>query len=186
MEKLMRGILLLSTIMGLGACSSGEQLKAGKTVEKPATEKMVYFEAHHDGRINVFDDTKTYLLFLKLGETTYRLTRIGAGPKGESVVFGLTKKDKKKRSGIMSVEMFDGKMKPFDDFYGELLLHDRYFVFNSWKDLTSVKQTGEAVYRYTQIGAGPAGKTVVFVLHKSNKKKKPVDLIAQFRRLHNI
>ena len=187
MRKLLYGFLVVSVSAWLSACSSGNEVKSpGAAKNEQASKKSIYFEAHHDGRINVFDDTKTYLSFLKMGETSYRLTRIGAGANGETVVFGLTRKDKKKRSGIKSVDMFDGKLKPAGQFYGEILMHDRYFVFNSWKDLLAVKQTGEAAYRFTQIASGPDGKTVVFVLHKSNKKNKPVDLIKEFKNIHSL
>jgi len=186
MRKLLQTILIAVIATGLSACNSTQQVKTDKASTNDVAAKLVYFEAHHDGRINVFDDSKTYLSFLSLGETSYRLTRIGAGPNGESVVFGLTKKDKKKRSGIKSVEMFDGKLVPSGPFYGEMLLHGRYYVFSTWKDLVAVKKVGEAAYRYTQIGAGPDGKTVVYVLNKGNKKKKPVDLIAQFKELHRL
>ena len=56
------------------------------------------YEVHEDGRIYVFDDRATYESFLEVGETSYRKVRIGAGPKGETVVFGLTDADKKKKS----------------------------------------------------------------------------------------
>jgi len=186
MKKVLQAITIAFVTLSLVACNSGQKVKTEKSATKIATGQLVYFEAHHDGRINVFDDTKTYLSFLSLGETSYRLTRIGAGPKGESVVFGLTKKDKKKRSGIKSVDMFDGKLKPSGAFYGEILQHNRHYVFNTWDDMMAVKKTGEAAYRYTLIGAGPKGKTVVFVLNKGNKKKKPIDLIAQFKKVHGI
>jgi len=149
-------------------------------------QALSYFEVHHDGRLNVFDDASTYLGFMKLGETSYRLTRIGAGPKGQTVVFGLTKKDKKKRSGIKCVDMYDGKLKPGSDFYGEIVMHNRFYVFSNWNDLLAVKKIGEPSYFYTQIGAGPGGKTVVYVLNKKTKKKKPVALIQQFKKVHSM
>ncbi len=145
-----------------------------------------YYQVYHEGRIYVFDDFKTYQDFLNLGETTFRLTRIGAGPNGETVVFGLRKKDKKMRSGIGSVDMFDGKAEGIEDgFYGEVVKDGRIYVFSTWQDLKDFLQVGEAPYRYTLIGEGPKGETVVFVLNKSNKKKRPDALIAEFKRRHS-
>ncbi len=146
-----------------------------------------YYQVYKDGRIYVFDDYKTYDDFLKLGETTYRLTRIGAGPHGETIVFGLRKKDKKMRSGIGAVDLFDGKTEAIDEgFYGEVVKDGRIYVFDHWEDMKAFLNVGEAPYRFTQIGAGPNGETVVFVLNKKNKKKQPVELVKLFKQKHGL
>jgi hypothetical protein len=58
-------------------------------------------------------------------------------------------------------------------------------VFSEWADLKAFLQVGEAPYRFTQIGSGPRGETVVYVLNKGNKKKKPEALIAEFEKTHS-
>lgn len=144
-----------------------------------------YYEAHHEGRLYVFDDFATYRDFLNLGETPYRLTRIGAGPKGQTVVFGLTPEDKKKRSGVAAVAMFDGQMQGAETgFYAEVFHDNRFHVFDRWADLQAFRQTGEAALRYTDIGAGPGGRTVIYVLNSDNKQQRPDGLIAEFRARH--
>ena len=111
----------------LGACSHTQE----STKPTEAVTSYVYYEVEHDGRLNIFDDTQTYLSFLKLGETSYRKVRIGAGPQGQTVVFGLTSADKKKTSGIASIDMFDGKLKPAGEFYGEVHHEGRIYVFDN-------------------------------------------------------
>ncbi len=144
-----------------------------------------YYQVYKEGRIYIFDDFKTYDSFNKVGETAYRLTRIGAGPKGETLVFGLQKKDKKMRSGIGSVAMFEGTAEGSKvGFYGEVVVDGRINVFSEWADLKAFLEVGEAPYRFTQIGSGPKGETVVFVLNKKNKKKRPDSLIAEFKSKH--
>lgn len=144
-----------------------------------------YYEVEEEGRLYIFDDLKTFQSFLKVGETAYRLTRIGAGPNGETVVFGLQKKDKKMRTGLGGVALFDGKAEGVDvGFYGEIHHEGRIYVFSEWADLKSFKAVGEAPYRFTEIGSGPKGETVVYVLNKSNKKKRPTALIEQFNSVH--
>jgi len=146
-----------------------------------------YYEVEEAGRLYVFDDLKTYQSFLSVGETAYRLTRIGAGPNGETVVFGLQEKDKKMRSGLGGVALFDGKAEVIhSSFYGEVESEGRIYVFSEWADLASFKKVGEAPYRYTDIGAGPKGETVVYVLNKKNKKIKPIALMEQFKKVHNF
>ena len=145
-----------------------------------------YYQVSKEGRIYIFDDYKTYASFNQLGETAYRLTRIGAGPKGETIVFGLTKKDKKMRSGLGSVALYEGKAEGIaEGFYGEVVDDGRLYVFSEWADLKSFLSVGEAPYRFTQIGSGPKGETVVYVLNKKNKKKRPDALMAEFSKKHS-
>lgn len=157
------------------------------TIAEPHYNVDDYYQVSHDGRIYIFDDYKTYASFNQLGETAYRLTRIGAGPNGETIVFGLTKKDKKMRSGIGSVALYEGKADGIaDGFYAEVIDEGRIYVFSEWANLKSFLSVGEAPYRFTEIGSGPKAETVVYVLNKKNKKKKPVDLIAEFNKKHGI
>lgn len=143
-----------------------------------------YYEAYHEGRVYVFDDADTFREFLAVGETAFRKARIGAGPNGETVIFGLSDADKKKQEGIASVDMYDGKLAGGEDFYGEIHKDGRIFVCDRWEDLQHVKRVGAAALMYTQIGAGPRGETVIFVLNEDNKKEKPTDLMARFRQFH--
>lgn len=145
-----------------------------------------YYQVRKDGRIYIFDDFKTYASFNQVGETAYRLTRIGAGPKGETIVFGLAKQDKKMRSGLGSVALYEGTAEGIEEgFYGEVVEEGRIYVFSEWADLKSFLSVGEAPYRFTEIGSGPKGETVVYVLNKKNKKNKPVELIAEFSKKHS-
>jgi len=177
-------IATISAVLMLSGCATTVSSNT-----KAATKQLNngdYYEVHHEGRVYVFDDAKTYKSFLDVGETAYRKVYIGEGPHGMTLVFGLTKSDKKKTSGIASIDMYHGKMKGADDFYGEMQVEGRIYVFSTWDDLTAFKKVGEAPYRYTDIGAGPEGKTIVYVLNKSNKKKRPDALIAQFKKMHNM
>lgn len=186
---------IISTFMLLSGCqvwTTDYTVDAQPPVEKAvmkATSYNVddYYEVEHEGRTYIFDDQKTYLSFLATGETPYRLTRIGAGRNGETIVFGLASSDKKKRSGIGSVMMYDGEVEgASENFYAEVFYEGRIYVFDNWKDIQSFHSVGEAPYRYTDIGAGPDGKTVVYVLNKSNKKVRPDALIAKFRAVHGL
>lgn len=143
---------------------------------------MSIYEVHKDGRIHVFYDRKELEKFKQLGETTYRLTRIGVGPKGETMVFGLTKKDKKKPGKVAAIKLYDGKIEADENFYAEMYKNGRIYVFNNFKDMKTVRDFGHPNYFYTTIGSGPKGETVVYVLNKKTKKKKPVQLIETFKQ----
>ncbi|WP_250654814.1 hypothetical protein [Alkalimarinus coralli] len=188
-----RLILAASLFSALIGCASNESMPSNaesqsNAVAEPKTVVAVdanndeLYEVHHDGRIYIFDDYTLYQNFNKLGHTPYILARIGAGPKGETIKFGLTSKDKKKQSGIASVDLYDGKLAPAENFYGEMRSEGRIYVFSTLQDMNDVRKIGEASYRFTDIGAGPKGETVVYVLNKSNKKKKPVALMEAFKK----
>ncbi len=154
-----------------------ENKAAALSAEQP---KSLY-EAHQDGRIYLFYDHELFMDFMKTGHTAYMFSRIGAGPGGETMVFALTDADKKKRSGITSVELVDGKMMP-KAFYGETLHDGRVYVFTDYELMQSFRRTHEAAYRYTDIGSGYGGKTVVYVLTKEASKEKPTAAIAMFKK----
>ncbi len=178
---------MVAASITLTGCNSTAEKTDAPTAAEPtkasAGTSIEIYEADHDGRINVFYDQKTYESFLALGETSFRLTRIGAGPNGETVVFGLTKADKKKGADTPAALLWDGKLEA-TEFYGEMSKHGRIYVFSDKAEMDHVRALGHPSYMYTQIGAGPNGETVVYVLNKENKKKKPVDLIAKFESKH--
>lgn len=163
-----------------------EAAPMAKKAAAEATMPMIneLYEAHHDGRIYVFYDRALYEGFKKTGHTAYMLARIGGGPKGETIKFALTGKDKKKREGIPSVDLFDGKIQASEVFYGETYAEGRIYVFASYEEMVNFRKIGEAPLRYTEIGAGPKGETVVYALNKSNKKKKPVAMIEAFKKMN--
>ena len=39
-------------------------------------------------------------------------------------------------------------------------------------------------FRYTDIGAGAKGETLVYVLNKNNKKQKPDALMTEYKQRH--
>jgi hypothetical protein len=184
-------IACLSSLIALTAACQTTQENTSATPKAETTQQKTVdlrndklFEVHKENRIYSFYDYKLYKDFKKQGHTAYMYTRIGAGPNGETLVFGLTKKDKKKREGIPSVELMDGSLAPADDFYAEMSLHGRTYVFSRLEDMVGVRKTGEAAYRHAKIGYGVNSETVVFVLNKSNKKKHPEALINKYNALN--
>ncbi|MFP3874350.1 MAG: hypothetical protein ACLFQT_07515 [Thiohalophilus sp.] len=175
LQKQFNRLLLVLAVLPLAACAANNT-----TAEKGD----VLLEAHEDGRIHIFYDRETFAEYMQNGETSFRLTRIGAGPNGETVVFGLTDEDKKKRSGLPAVEIYDGKRQA-QNFYGEMYRHGRIYVFDNYQDMKNVRDTGHASYFYTEIASGPKGETVLYVLNSSNKNDKPVGLIEKFKAFNN-
>ena len=154
--------------------------------EVPVVNNDDYYEAHVDGRIYVFDDQSTWLSFIATGEAPYRLARIGGGPDGKTLVFGLSEADKTRSSDIAGMDMYDGKLAGADSgFYGEIIFEERFYVFSNWADMQSFRQTHDAALRFTEIGTGPGGRTVNFVLNDATKSERPDTLRARFYAIHS-
>lgn len=185
-----RALITLSCVLGtsllLTACgtNSVDQTLATNqhTQEVESQNNEDLYQVDHEGRIYLFDDFATYQTFLEVGETAYRKIRIGEGPRGETIVFGLTNEDKKKTQGIASVDMYDGNLKGAAGFYGETRTEEgRIYVFSSLEEMNTARIVGEVPLRFTEIGSGPQGETVVYALNSQNKKVKPDALIKAFK-----
>lgn len=194
MKKIL--VALFATGVMVGCTAAPEKLAVVE--QKTAVEKKVaevktetaalnnedLFVVYHDGRMNVFYDAKLYKGFMEVGETAYRKTFIGSGPKGETIMYGLTKGDKKKLTGIPSIDMMEGRLTAAESFYGEIRDEGRINVFDDWKLFQKYMQNGEVPYRLTDIGAGPKDETVVYALTKETKKKRPNALMAKFQAFY--
>ncbi|MFD1384617.1 hypothetical protein ACFQ45_14695 [Rhodanobacter aciditrophus] len=177
---------LIAASVLLTACGGNVKSNDSMAAQSAPMNNDDLYEVHDDGRIYVFDDRDVYEEFLTVGETSFRKVRIGDGPKGETVVFGLTNEDKKKMSGIASVEMFDGDLAGAEDFYGEMRMEGRIYVFQSLEEMNTARVVGEVPLRYTDIASGPKGETVVYALNNENKKQQPSDLIAKFKSVNGL
>ena len=185
-------ILAASLALALTACASNDadvttEVKAQATEMQANLNNTDLFEVHWEGRVYVFDDMGTYNEFLEVGETSYHQTFIGAGPDGQTLVFGMTSEDKKKHySQIAAYNLYMGTLPAAEDFYGEMRIEGRIYVFDKVEDMKTVRSLGEAPLRYSDIGSGPNGETVVYVLRSDNKKKKPEALIERFKKHNHI
>ena len=154
---------------------------------QPAAAPMEYFFIvyHENGRIYSIADVKSYLSFLDTDELTFTRTRVGAGPEGESIVFGIEKKEADDLNKPAKAELlYDGKMEVSGPFYGEVLRDGRFYVFGNWADFKGYMVNKEVTYTFTEIGTGPKGETVIYALNKDTiKEGRPVKLIEAFNRL---
>lgn len=182
--------------LGLSGCATEQGAAKGEAktetvkaaaVETKAALPQQYFEAHKDGRIWVFGNEKVYKEFLAGKEVALVMTRIAAGPKRETVIFGLNKDESKKMPNLPQVALFEGKQEgAAEGFYGEIHKDGRHYVFDGWKEMKDFRHAGEAPYVFTYVGAGPKRATVVYVRNKAQSKNAPDALIAQFRQFHGL
>ncbi|MDM7456021.1 MAG: hypothetical protein P3W97_001830 [Tepidimonas sp.] len=149
-----------------------------------AQAREFYVVLPEDGRYYAFGTFKLYQDYLAHGEVPLTRTRIGAGPNGRTVVFAITNDDVKRGQASVPEQVFDGKLGAAADFYGEVFKDGRYYVFDELKDLMDFAAFGEVPYSFTDIGAGPNGATVVWVMNKTSYAKgRPAARIERFKRL---
>ena len=137
-----------------------------------------YYELHRDGRIYVIADAGDLKEFLGNGELPLRVTRIGGGPKGETVVFGIARPESKKKDGFGAVEMYDGRRKgAAGNFYAEVCRDGSCYVFASWADLEAFRTSGDASRLSKADVSGPGGEAVMVA--------QPAEaLVERFKALH--
>jgi len=157
---------------------------------QPATvpTQNYFLVFHENGRIYPIADAKNYLAFLDVDELIYTRTRVGAGPEGETIVYGIQKKEAEDLAKPSLAEQFyDGTMQVNGPFYGEVIRDGRFYVFGEWKDFKDYLDHKEVTFTFTEIGTGPKGETVIYALNKKTKDEgRPVALIEAFKQLHKI
>lgn len=202
-------------IMSFAACAAGLALslsgcatpggwmgaEAEKAYEKDLAAKRMaqahnnddYYEIHKDGRIYAFSDFKDYQIWQKTNEVPLVVTKIGAGPNGETIKLQLNKSEAKAMEKTVGYKgaaqkMFEGELVGIENgFYAEVIRAEKIWVFENGKDLNAFQKSGEVPCGITNIGAGPEGKTVVFAQNcKAAAKAKPEAAMARFKKNYGI
>ena len=172
----------------IGGCATSQTTTAAPAVKAEA-QKQTYFMVHHEnGRIYAMTEPKIYLGLMEHNEVPLTRARIGGGPEGETVVFGITSKDGDHLDKPTEAEnIFDGRTKDVGAFYGEVVRNGRYHVFGEWKDFQDYLAHKEIVFTYTEIGTGPKGETVIYALNNKTKDEgRPLALVERFNQLRQV
>lgn len=176
-------------------CATSQSESAAKAEAKPvatapvtAPTQYYFLVFHENGRVYPIADVKNYLAFMEVDELIYTRTRVGAGPDGETIVFGIEKKEADDLNKPAKAELFyDGKMEVAGPFYGEVVKDGRFHVFGTWKDFKDYLTNKEITYTFTEVGSGPKGETVIYALNKDTSKDgRPVKLIEAFNALRTV
>ena len=197
MERLKTGKQTMSTIRWmvpalagvLCACSSpaawkGAEAEAAydKALEASRATAVLnnddYYEIHQPGRIVVIADAADFKLFNATGELPLRVTRIGGGPNGETMIFDIARPESGKKAGFGSVEMYEGSRAGSEKyFYAEVLNNNQYHVFGTWAELDAFRKSGNAAGLTKAPVTGPNGEAVLVAQNADT-------LLARFKSLH--
>ena len=183
-------LIAMGLVGAMANCAAQETIPAASSpvaaAEKRETsEQNLFMTFHKNGRVYVLGNSALQQIFQSTDEVALTRTRIGEGPNGSTLIFGMTKDDAKRGGPTDAEMMYDGKLEPVGSFYGEVVKNERYYVFSEWKDIAAYLKQGEVALTYTEIGAGPKGETVVYALNKESAKQgKPVAAIERFHKQH--
>jgi len=187
-----RLLIAAASVAAVAACatapapSTAPATAATPAPTAPATaQKMYYFMVmSEDGRLYLFGDPKNYLAYREHNEVPLTRSRIGAGPQGQTVVFGITNDDVKATRPSAAEMIFDKKVELKDPFYGEVVKDGRYHVFGSARDFKDFLEHNEITYTFATIGEGPKGASVIYALNKDTVKQgQPTAMIEEFKAL---
>lgn len=165
-----------------------ESAPVAAKAEAPAQKQTYFMVYHENGRIYAMTEPKIYLGLMEHDEVPLTRARVGGGPDGETVVFGITSKDGDHLDKPTAAEnIYDGRTKDIGAFYGEVVRNGRYHVFGEWKDFQDYLTHKEITFTYTEIGTGPKGETVIYALNNKTKDEgRPEALIGQFNQLRQV
>lgn len=204
MKKFLPALIAATMTAGLSGCATpGGWMGADaeKAYDKKLDAKRIaevfnnddYYEIHKDGRIYAFSDFKDYQIWRDTGEVPLVVTRIGTGPKGETVKLQLNKGEAKAMEKTVGYKgaaqkMYEGELVGIDTgFYAEVIRPERIWVFENGKDLHEFQKSGEVPCGITEIGAGPDGKTVVYAQNcKAAAKSRPETVMARFKKNYGL
>ena len=173
------------------AAKSATSATAAAPVAQPAVisaevARELFIVLPEDERIYVFGDTKNYFQYLEHSEVSLTRTRIGEGPGGRTLVFGITNDDVKANAPSLAERVIDKKAPAAGDFHGEVFKDGRFYVFHTLKDMNDFIEHGEVALAFTDIGAGPNGASIVWVMNKESMAKgRPTATMERFKTIRS-
>jgi hypothetical protein len=187
-------VLSALAMVAFSGCATSQNATPAKAEAKPAVAASApvaaptqhYFLVFHENeRIYPIADVKNYLAFMDVDELIYTRTRVGEGPDGATLVFGIEKKESDDLNKPSKAELiYDGKLMPTDPFYAEVVKDGRYHVFGNAQDFKDYLVNKEITYTFTEVGTGPKGETVIYAMNKKTSEEgRPVKLIEAFNAL---
>ncbi|MGX5725406.1 hypothetical protein ACWKWZ_10195 [Metapseudomonas otitidis] len=176
-KTFIRSFSLALVAAALGACAT--QPAAPAKVE--ALNNEDWYQIRTEKELFVFDDYATYRNFVANGAAPVRKDTGKQDGFGREIILVLKAEDQGKEAKTSAQRFLDVSLPPAQPFYGELRDEEGIiYVFSRYGDMMDMYKIGEPTFSYVDIGGGPDGQRVVYVLIK--EEPKPEKLIAQFRR----
>ncbi|WJN58137.1 hypothetical protein [Pseudomonas sp. SO81] len=144
-----------------------------------------WYQVRSETQVFVFDDYQVFKDFLVTGQAPVLRPLEEKDPAGQEVILALRAEDQGKAlDKIAAYRFFKVAQVPADPFYGEVRQDGSIYVFKRYGDMQDMIKLGEPIFRYTDIGGGPEGKTVTYGLQK--EEGRPEATIQQFKKNHML
>lgn len=168
-------------VAALAACA------APQSASKPEPlNNEDWYQVRSETQVYLFDDYQVFKEFLSSGQAPSMRTLEEKDPiGGQEVILALGAEDAGKAlDKIAAYRFFKVAQVPAHPFYGEVRQDGNIYVFKRYGDMQDMIKLGEPLFRYTDIGGGPQGKTVTYGLGK--EEGRPDATIAQFKKNHML
>ncbi|MGH8436779.1 MAG: hypothetical protein ACRERX_20500 [Pseudomonas sp.] len=168
-------IALLAAAMA--ACSTNTPTPVATS--KPASSKAAdvalnntdWYQVRTESELYLFDDYAVFSEFLQTGKAPYTKKLEQKDNFGRTVVLVLAAADQSKDlNAIAANRLWNISLAPAYPFYGEIRKDGMIYVFSRYGDMIDMTKIGEPTFSYVEIGGGPKGERVVYVLAKEEKK----------------
>lgn len=182
-------LLSLSLLVaGLSACANtAAPVATAKPAAAPASalNNEDWYQVRTEERIYVFDDYQVFRDFVATGKAPVtRDTDLKDAKSGLPFTVALSAADQgKDLKQTAAYQFLTVSLPPAYPFYGEIRQDGRIYVFKSYGDMIDMNKYGEPTFSYNDIGGGPQGERVVYVLAK--EESKPEKQIALFKSKYN-
>ncbi|XQE65906.1 hypothetical protein ACOAPY_14685 [Pseudomonas sp. P3C3] len=145
-----------------------------------------WYQVRSETQVFVFDDYQVFKDFLSSGQAPNTRALEEKDPiGGQEVILALRAEDQgKPLDKIAAYRFYKFAQVPAHPFYGEVRQDGNIYVFKRYGDMQDMIKLGEPIFRYTDIGGGPEGKTVTYGLGK--EEGRPDETIAQFKKNHML
>ena len=162
----------------LTACAAPAQV-----AKQESLNNEDWYQVRTDTQVYVFDDYQVFKDFLATGKAPVMRSLEEKDPAGQELILALRAEDEgKPLEKISAYRFLKVSQPPASPFYGEVRQEGKIFVFKRYGDMMDTLKLGEPIFRYTDIGGGPEGKTVIYGLQK--EEGRPEATIQQFRKNH--
>jgi hypothetical protein len=144
-----------------------------------------WYQVRSETQVILFDDLQVFQDYLATGQAPSMRTLEEKDVGGQKVILALRAEDQGKAlDKIAAYRFFKVAQVPAHPFYGEVRQDGGVYVFKRYGDMLDMVKLGEPIFRYTDIGGGPEGKTVTYGLQK--EEGRPDATIAQFKKNHSL
>ncbi len=163
----------------LAACAAPQQASKSEPLNNED-----WYQVRTETQVFVFDDFQVFKDYLATGNAPVMRTLEEKDPvSGQEVVLALRAEDQGKAlDKIAAYRFLKMSQVPAHPFYGEVRQDGNIYVFKRYGDMIDMIKLGEPIFRYSDIGGGPEGKTVTYGLMK--EEGRPDSTIAQFKKNH--